>query len=60
MGRGFAYILPLAFGAVLLFLTPEAEMSDGDGVTIVVLPAAATGALAAVGRPGTLGRGEQP
>ena len=58
MGRGLAYILRLALGAVLLFLTGEAEMSDG--VTIVVLPAAATVGLAAVGRPGTLARGEQP
>ena len=57
MGRGFVYILTLAFVAILAFLTVRVAISDG--VTIVVVVAGVLVALALFGGRGGLGGKEE-
>ncbi len=53
MGRGFVYILTLAFVALLAFLTVRVLLDDG--VTIVVIAALVILALVVFGALGALG-----
>ena len=59
MGRGFVYILTLAFVALFAYLT--ARVVFNDGVTIVVVAALVVLALVVFGALGALGgRDERP
>ncbi len=57
MGRGFVYILTLAFTALFAFLTVWVIMREG--VTIVVVAALAILALVILGALGAIGRQEE-
>ena len=57
MGRGFVYILTLAFVAALAFLTVRVLIADG--LTIIVIGALVLLAVLVLGALGALGGGEK-